>query len=80
RAAGYLWYFPRTPTEINVGLGFQMNEQPMHLVEDLREDLRNRPEFEGAVVEDKLGAALPTRRPYDSAVAPGFIAVGDAAG
>ncbi|MDZ7702842.1 MAG: geranylgeranyl reductase family protein [Halobacteriales archaeon] len=80
RAAGYLWYFPRTPTEINVGLGFQMNEQPMQLVEDLRADLRNRPEFENAVVEDKLGAALPTRRPYDSAVAPGFIAVGDAAG
>jgi flavin-dependent dehydrogenase len=31
-------------------------------------------------VTDKLGAALPTRRPYDSAVAPGFIAAGDSAG
>lgn len=80
RAAGYLWYFPRTGTEINAGLGFQMNEQPMILVEDLKEDLRDRPEFEGATVKDKLGAALPTRRPYDSAVAPGFMAVGDAAG
>ncbi len=80
RAAGYLWYFPRTPTEINVGLGFQMTEEPMHLVEDLKADLRDRPEFAGATVEDKLGAALPTRRPYDSAVAPGFLAVGDAAG
>ncbi|MFC4549012.1 MULTISPECIES: geranylgeranyl reductase family protein [Halorussus] len=80
RAAGYLWYFPRTDTEINAGLGFQMNEEPMKLVEDLKRDLRNRPEFRGAKVEDKLGAALPTRRPYDSAVAPGFIAVGDAAG
>ncbi len=80
RAAGYLWYFPRTATEINVGLGFQMNEPPMELVEDLKADLRNRPEFENATVEDKLGAALPTRRPYDSAVAPGFMAVGDAAG
>ncbi|QSG04715.1 geranylgeranyl reductase family protein [Halapricum desulfuricans] len=80
RAAGYLWYFPRTPTEINVGLGFQMNEEPMKLVESLREDIRTRPEFENATVEDKLGAALPTRRPYDSAVAPGYIAVGDAAG
>ena len=79
RSAGYLWYFPRTETEINVGLGFQMNEEPMHLVEDLKRDLRSRPEFEGATVEDKLGAALPTRRPYDSAVAPGFVAVGDAA-
>ncbi len=80
RAAGYLWYFPRTEQEINVGLGYQMTEEPMKLVEDLKRDLKERPEFEGATVEDKLGAALPTRRPYDSAVAPGFMAVGDAAG
>ena len=80
RAAGYLWYFPRTETTINAGLGFQMTEEPMHLVEDLKRDLRARPEFEGATVTDKLGAALPTRRPYDSAVAPGLVAVGDAAG
>ncbi|WP_299263134.1 geranylgeranyl reductase family protein [Halorientalis sp.] len=80
RASGYLWYFPRTETEINVGLGFQMNEEPMKLVDDLRRDVRNRPELKNARVTDKLGAALPTRRPYDSAVAPGFLAVGDAAG
>ena len=80
RAAGYLWYFPRTSTEINAGLGFQMNEEPMQLVEALKRDLQNRAEFEGAEVTDKLGAALPTRRPYDSAVAPGYMAVGDAAG
>jgi geranylgeranyl reductase family protein len=80
RAAGYLWYFPRTDTEINAGLGFQMNEEPMKLVDDLKRDLRGRPEFQGAQVKDKLGAALPTRRPYDSATAPGFMAVGDAAG
>jgi geranylgeranyl reductase family protein len=80
RAAGYLWYFPRTATEINAGLGFQMNEEPMKLVDDLRRDLRDRPEFADARVTDKLGAALPTRRPYDSAVAPGLVAAGDAAG
>jgi electron-transferring-flavoprotein dehydrogenase len=79
RSAGYLWYFPRTPTEINVGLGFQMNEEPMKLVADLRADISDRPEFENATVTDKLGAALPTRRPYDSAVAPGYMAIGDAA-
>jgi len=77
---GYLWYFPRTATEINVGLGFQMDREPMELVDVLREDIRNRPEFETATVTDKLGAALPTRRPYDSATAPGYVAVGDAAG
>ena len=79
RAAGYLWYFPRTGTEINAGLGFQMTEPPMKLVEGLKRDLRDRAEFAGATVKDKLGAALPTRRPYDSAVADGFLAVGDAA-
>ena len=79
RAAGYLWYFPRTPTTINAGLGFQMNEEPMQMIDDLKEDLTDREEFEGAEVTDKLGAALPTRRVYDSAVAPGYMAVGDAA-
>ena len=77
---GYLWYFPRTPTEINAGLGFQMTEDPMELVDALKRDLQQRPEFEGGTVTDKLGASLPTRRPYDSAVADGFVAVGDAAG
>ncbi|MFC4246359.1 geranylgeranyl reductase family protein [Natribaculum luteum] len=76
---GYLWYFPRSSTEINAGLGFQMNKPPMKLVEDLKRDLETRPEFRNATVTDKLGAALPTRRPYDSAVHPGYVAVGDAA-
>ena len=79
RAAGYLWYFPRTGTEINAGLGFQMSEEPMELVQSLKRDLRERPEFENARVTDKLGAALPTRRTYDSGVAPGYMAIGDAA-
>ncbi|RLM82134.1 electron transfer flavoprotein, partial [Halobellus sp. Atlit-38R] len=39
RAAGYLWYCPRTATEINAGLGFQMTEEPMQLVESLKRDL-----------------------------------------
>jgi digeranylgeranylglycerophospholipid reductase len=77
---GYLWYFPRSSTVVNAGLGFQMSEPAMPLVEVLKRDLQTRPEFEDAEVRDKLGAALPTRRPYDSAVAPGFMSAGDAAG
>jgi digeranylgeranylglycerophospholipid reductase len=80
RAEGYIWYFPRTPTEINVGVGFQMTAEPMKLVQAVKTDLEGRPEFQDATVVDKLGAAIPTRRPYDSAVAPGYMAVGDAAG
>ncbi len=44
------------------------------------ESRRQRPEFEGANAVDKLGGALPARRPLDSAVSPGFIAAGDSAG
>ncbi|ELZ79706.1 geranylgeranyl reductase [Haloferax larsenii JCM 13917] len=77
---GYLWYFPRSSSEINAGLGFQMNKPPVQLVDALKRDLNSRPEFDDAVVTSKLGAALPTRRPYDSAVAPGYVAAGDAAG
>ncbi|SDQ67023.1 geranylgeranyl reductase family protein [Natronobacterium texcoconense] len=76
---GYLWYFPRSATEINVGLGFQMTEEPIELVDVLKDGVENRAEFEDATVKNKLGAALPTRRPLDSAVHPGFVAVGDAA-
>lgn len=80
RSAGYVWYFPRTETTINAGLGFQMTEEPMKLVADLRENVQKRPELQGGTVTSKLGASMPTRRPYDSAVAPGFVAAGDAAG
>ncbi len=82
----YYWYFPRTSTEINVGLGFQMSEEPLEMPGIIQEDLENRPEYDGAWLkktlgtEDKLGSALGLRRPLDSAVAPGYIAVGDAAG
>ena len=77
---GYLWYFPRTATEINAGLGFQMDQPEMQMVPELKRAVEDRPDLVEPTVEDKLVAALPTRRPYDSAVAPGFIAAGDSAG
>lgn len=83
---GYIWYFPRTAREINVGLGFQMNKEPIELVERLREDIQDRSEYLGAEHDevngtaDKLGAALGLRRPLDSMVAPGYITVGCNAG
>ena len=77
---GYLWYFPRTPTRINVGVGFQMDQPEMQMISTIENDIEARPDLVNPTVVDKLGAAVPTRRPYDSAVAPGYIAVGDAAG
>lgn len=83
---GYIWYFPRTPTQINVGLGFQMNKDPIPFADRIRRDLENRPEFQGATVaekfgtKNKLGSAIALRRPLDSMVAPGYLAAGGAAG
>jgi hypothetical protein len=83
---GYIWYFPRTATEINVGLGFQMNKDPVTLVDRLKTDIEGRPEFDDADFDtvngkaNKLGAALALRRPLDSMVAPGYITVGCNAG
>ena len=82
---GYIWYFPRSPTTINVGLGFQMNKEPIPLADRLREDIENRPEYRNARLDEKfdkknkLGAALALRRPLDSMVAPGYLAAGGAA-
>ncbi|WIV66398.1 geranylgeranyl reductase family protein [Natrialbaceae archaeon AArc-T1-2] len=83
---GYIWYFPRTPTVINVGLGFQMNKEPIPLADRVRRDIENRPEYQGATVterfgkKNKLGSAIALRRPLDSMVAPGYLAAGGAAG
>lgn len=82
---GYIWYFPRSERTINAGLGFQMNKDPVPLTDRLKADMKGRPEFEDAVVEEKfdkknkLGAALALRRPLDSMVAPGYLAAGGAA-
>ncbi|MFW6153347.1 MAG: FAD-dependent oxidoreductase, partial [Halobacteriota archaeon] len=50
RAAGYLWYFPRTPHVINAGVGYQMTEEPMTMVDTLARDLSTRAEFRAAKV------------------------------
>ncbi len=83
---GYIWYFPRTPTQINVGLGFQMNKDPIPLNDRLRRDIEGRPEFQNAKLDEKfgkknkLGSSIALRRPLDSMVAPGYLATGGAAG
>lgn len=83
---GYIWYFPRTPKKINVGLGFQMSKDPIPLTDRLRRDVESHPSFDGSRVaekfdrKNKLGSAIALRRPLDSMVAPGYLATGGAAG
>jgi digeranylgeranylglycerophospholipid reductase len=82
---GYVWYFPRTPTTINAGLGFQMSETPIPLADRLRQDMEAEPSLPDATVArrfgttNKLGSSIALRRPLDSMVAPGYLAAGGAA-
>jgi flavin-dependent dehydrogenase len=82
---GYVWYFPRTPTIINAGLGFQMSKEPIPLADRLREDIESEPSLPDAEVTrrfgspNKLGSSIALRRPLDSMVAPGYLAAGGAA-
>ena len=82
---GYVWYFPRTPTTINAGLGFQMNQTPIPLADRLRQDMESEPALPDAAVAErfgttnKLGSSIALRRPLDSMVAPGYLAAGGAA-
>jgi flavin-dependent dehydrogenase len=82
---GYVWYFPRTPTLINVGLGFQMSQQPVPLADRLGRDMNSEPALPDAQVAErfgspnKLGSSIALRRPLDSMVAPGYLAAGGAA-
>ena len=82
---GYVWYFPRTPTLINAGLGFQMSKEPIPLADRLRQDMESEPSLPDATVAErfgtanKLGSSIALRRPLDSMVAPGYLAAGGAA-
>jgi geranylgeranyl reductase family protein len=82
---GYVWYFPRTPTTINAGLGFQMSKEPIPLADRLKRDMQSEPALADASVErrfgapNKLGSSIALRRPLDSMVAPGYLAAGGAA-
>jgi digeranylgeranylglycerophospholipid reductase len=82
---GYVWYFPRTPTTINAGLGFQMSEEPIPLADRLGRDMETEPALPDAQVAErfgttnKLGSSIALRRPLDSMVAPGYLTAGGAA-
>ncbi|RUM47352.1 MAG: dehydrogenase [Hyperthermus sp.] len=76
---GYWWFFPESPTSVNAGVGVQASlginprERYQRLVKTHRLFSRR---FH---VAKAAGAPLPTRRPSNSMVGPGIVAIGDAA-
>jgi len=72
---GYIWYFPKSETVLNIGLGFK---GPNDLNEMYRKHVSSH--FNITKVLDAGGYPLPmVRKPFDGYVANGFMIVGDAA-
>lgn len=77
-SGGYIWYFPGGKLKVNIGIGGKINPEKNYrrLTE---EEIRGNPLFEGSTCLHAGGGLVPVRRPLDSAVANGFMVVGDAA-
>ena len=76
---GYFWVFPEGEGRVNVGLGVtKSSANPMLL---FRKWVDRLPCLKNNIVRvvNRGGGIVPARRPIDSAVWNGFIAVGDAA-
>ncbi|MGQ9479069.1 MAG: geranylgeranyl reductase family protein [Thermoproteota archaeon] len=76
---GYFWVFPEGEGRVNAGLGVVRNSaNPKQLYAKWVEKL---PFLKGGIkrVIHRGGGIVPARRPIDSAVWNGFIAIGDAA-
>jgi len=72
---GYIWYFPKSPNILNIGLGLK---GPQDLQELYRTHVASH--FKIKKVLDAGSWVLPmVRKPFDGFVANGFMIVGDAA-
>ncbi len=76
---GYWWFFPESKTSVNVGLGVQNGRGYPTPITLYRTKLTNHPLLRHRyIVRNSAGAPLPTRRPSNTMVGPGVIAIGDA--
>lgn len=73
---GYVWYFPFSATRINIGIGGLAASLPW--AKRLKADIAARG-LAVKTLENASGAFLPARTFLSCAVAPGFLACGDAA-
>lgn len=75
---GYWWYFPKGPVKVNVGLGVKGGDKALSPKVNFYQKLAVRRELLNSKILHAGGGIVPTRRPLDSMVAPGFVAIGDA--
>lgn len=78
---GYYWIFPKDDMKVNVGLGVVASSlrNPKELLYRHVFQRLHKHFFEGSSLIHGGGGFVPTRRPLDSVVGNGFVAIGDAA-
>ncbi len=79
---GYWWFFPKRDRIANVGLGIwgkYVKERGFNPSNFYRKYLLSRRELENKRVLNAGGGIVPTRRPLDTLVWNGIVAIGDAA-
>ncbi len=79
---GYWWFFPKSKTVANVGLGVWgrlVKERGLNPVHLYRKYLEKRAELRKKEVLSSGGGIVPTRRPLSTMVWNRFLAAGDAA-
>ncbi len=75
---GYYWFFSRGENELNIGLGYLMEERNRGKnIREINESVRKR-YFPDAEILASQGDQIPARLPLPSLVHNGFVAVGDA--
>lgn len=74
---GYLWLYPRSETEANVGIG---SFKPNAMVSILGNFIRKKPELQGAKIYYRGGDIVPCSGLLPKFTGNGILLVGDAAG
>jgi geranylgeranyl reductase family protein len=76
---GYIWFFPESGRQVNVGLGVQMIQGHPNPKTLLSENVLSQKMFKDSKLVTGGGGVVPTRKQLWSCVANGFMLVGDSA-
>ena len=76
---GYWWFFPKTKSKVNVGLGLQWSTGGLNPRRQYEKYILTRREFRESKLVHGGGGLVPTRRFLECPVWNGFVAIGDAA-
>lgn len=78
---GYIWVFPKSRTEVNVGLGIQLSriEQKGMVKKYLDRFVKQHPVLKEGSPISMVGGGVSVSKPMKKTISPGFMVVGDAA-